>query len=194
MVLTRITSAQFYRHKFARTAQPLLDEEWVKSLATARETLRVRRQVTLLQSSTQVMPMTWGWRRPVILLPAEAAQWLPARRRVVLLHELAHIRRGDYLTQIVAQWVCAAYWFNPLVWLAARQMRVERECACDDLVLAGGCKASEYAGHPVEIAARFRRVPQMAAIAMARSAQLAGRIDGHRGRFPEPVAGRGGRW
>ena len=112
----------------------------------------------------------------MVLLPAAAAYWPEERRRVVLLHELAHVKRRDYLTQVMAQLVCALYWFNPLVWLAARQMCVEREGACDDLVLAGGCKASEYAGHLVEIAGSFRRVPQMAAIAMARSPQLAGRI------------------
>src|SRR5207244_5049552 len=72
--------------------------------------------------------------------------------------------------------VCALYWFNPLVWLASRRMCVERERACDDLVLNGGCKASDYASHLVEIARTFRRVPQVEAIAMARSSQLQNRI------------------
>lgn len=104
----------------------------------------------------------------------------------MLLHELAHVKRRDYVTQTVVQLVCALYWFNPLVWVGARQMCVERESACDDLVLAGGCKASDYAGHLVEIAGNFGRVPQMAAIAMARSSQLEGRVaaivDGARNR------------
>jgi beta-lactamase regulating signal transducer with metallopeptidase domain len=175
-VLLRLGVAQFGRRKFSRLAQPMQDADWIRLLQNACETLRWRRPVRLLQSADEVMPMTWGWWRPVILLPSAAARWTADRRRVVLLHELAHVKRRDYLTQVVAQLVCALYWFNPLVWLAARQMCVEREGACDDLVLAGGCKASDYAGHLVEIAGSFRRAPQMAAIAMARSSPLAGRI------------------
>jgi hypothetical protein len=171
-----MAGGQFYRRKFSGTAQPLQSPEWTRLLNDARETLHLRSAVTLLQSPDNVMPMTWGWWRPVVLLPAEAAQWPDERRRVVLLHELAHVKRRDYLTQIAAQLVCALYWFNPLVWFAARQMCIEREAACDDLVLSGGCKASDYAGHLVEVAASFQRVPQMAAIAMARSTQLQGRI------------------
>ncbi len=132
------------------------------------------------------MPLTWGWWRPVILLPAQADEWSPERRRVVLLHELAHVKRWDCLTQMMAWLACAVYWFNPLVWVAARRMCIERERACDDLVLDGGCKASDYAAHLVEIARTFRRVPQVAAIAMARSSRLEGRIaaivDGSRAR------------
>ena len=176
VVVARIAAGQFGRRKFSRPAQPLQDADWTRLLNEACKTLRLRGPVTLLQSAGEVMPMTWGWRRPVVLLPAAAAHWPEARRRVVLLHELAHVKRRDYLTQVVAQLICALYWFNPLVWLAARQMCVERESACDDLVLAGGCKASEYASQLVEIAGSFRRVPAMAAIAMARSSQLAGRI------------------
>src|SRR5436190_8028608 len=122
------------------------------------------------------MPVTWGWWQPVILVPAEADEWPAERRRVVLLHELAHVKRWDCLTQMIAGLSCAMYWFNPLVWVAARRMCIERERACDDLVLNAGCKASDYAAHLVEIARTFRRVPQVGAIAMARSSNLEGRI------------------
>ena len=109
----------------------------------------------------------------------------------MLLHELAHVKRWDCLTQTVARIVCALYWINPLVWLAARRMCVERERACDDLVLNGGCKASDYATHLVEIARTFRHMPQWPAIAMARSSQLQGRIaaivDASRARRSRPL-------
>src|SRR5437773_4151546 len=77
---------------------------------------------------------------------------------------------------MISRMVCAFYWFNPLVWVAARRMCIERERACDDLVLNGGCKASEYAGHLVEIARGFRRAPQAVAIAMARPSGLERRV------------------
>jgi beta-lactamase regulating signal transducer with metallopeptidase domain len=136
----------------------------------------IRRTVLVLQSENEVMPVTWGWRRPIILLPTGADQWSLERRRIVLQHELAHVKRWDCLSYFVTRIVCSLYWFNPLVWLAARRICVERERACDDLVLLGGYKASDYASHLVEIARCFRRAPQVAAIAMARSSQLEGRI------------------
>ena len=61
---------------------------------------------------------------PVVVLPQEAERWCDDRRLTVLLHELAHYRRGDALSQLASQLTCAFYWFNPLVWLAARQLRI----------------------------------------------------------------------
>ncbi|HWH71951.1 MAG TPA: M56 family metallopeptidase, partial [Candidatus Sulfotelmatobacter sp.] len=160
----------------SRAAESVADCDWLVLLRQLCEQLQIQRRVTLLQSADGVMPATWGWWRPVILLPAEAEEWSPERRRVVLLHELAHVKRWDCLTHLIARLACAVYWFNPLVWVAARRMDIERERACDDLVLNGGCKASDYAAHLVEIARSYRRVPQLAAIAMARSSHLEGRI------------------
>src|SRR5262249_28341076 len=145
-------------------------------LAVLCKELELPRRIVLLQSPDDVMPVTWGWWKPVILLPAEADEWSTERRRLVLLHELAHAKRWDCFTQMVARLACAFYWFNPLGGLAARRMCVEREGACDDLVLNRGCKASDYAAHLVEIARHFTRVPQLEAIAIARKSNLEGRI------------------
>jgi beta-lactamase regulating signal transducer with metallopeptidase domain len=176
LVLLSTVIGHFRLRRFSRNAQPLHDVDWARLLEEAGASLRLRRPVMLLQSADDPMPLTWGWRRPVVLLPAEAEHWPVERRRIVLLHELAHVKRRDCLTQLVARMVCALYWFNPLVWLAARQMCIERERACDDLVLTGGCKASDYASQLVEIATSFRRMPQVAAIAMARPSGLERRI------------------
>jgi beta-lactamase regulating signal transducer with metallopeptidase domain len=176
LVLISMAVGQFRLRQLSRNARTLRDAHWTQILAGACEIMGLRRAVTLLESVDDVMPMTWGWVHPVVLLPAEAARWPVERRRIVLLHELAHVKRWDCLTQLAANVVCAIYWFNPLVWLAMRQMRVERELACDDRVLAGGCKASDYAGHLVDIAGSFRHVRLASAIAMARSSQLEARI------------------
>jgi hypothetical protein len=123
------------------------------------------------------MPVTWGVFSPTILLPAAADEWTPERRRVVLLHELAHVARRDCLTQLLATLCCAVYWFHPGAWWAARRMRVEREEACDDRVLAAGARASDYAGHLVEVARAFRVPRPLApAMAMARGGQLQARV------------------
>jgi hypothetical protein len=177
--------------RLARQGFPLRTSDWALLLRQASDTLRLRRPVRLWQSLDDVMPLTWGWWRPVVLLPAQAAHWPAQRRRVVLLHELAHVKRWDCLTQTVARIVRALYWINPLVWLATRRMCLERERACDDLVLNGGCKASDYASQLVEIAQTYRHIPQVAAIAMARSPQIKGRIaaivDASRARRSRPL-------
>ena len=132
----------------------------------------------VVQGGEALMPMTWGWLYPVVLLPAEAEVWTTDRRRDVLLHEMAHILRFDCLTQAVAQWACAVYWFNPLAWLAAARMRKERERACDDMVLAAGVRPSDYALLLVEMAREYRsgRSAALAAVSMARSSHLEGRL------------------
>jgi len=175
-VLLTLVTGRLSLRKLRRNARVPVNPKWTALVQQLAAELRIDRRVTLLQATDDLMPVTWGWWRPVILLPAGADDWSPERRRVVLLHELSHVKRWDCLTQTIARLACAVYWFNPLVWLAARRMCVEREHACDDLVLDGGCKASDYAAHLVDIARTFRRVPHVTAIAMARSPQLQGRI------------------
>jgi carboxyl-terminal processing protease len=108
----------------------------------------LKRRVRLVRADNRTMPMTWGIVRPVILLPADAYAWPEARLRVVLAHELAHVKRWDCLTRLLARSVRALYWFNPLAWLAEARVRAEQERACDDLALGGGGVAPwEYAEH-----------------------------------------------
>jgi Tol biopolymer transport system component/beta-lactamase regulating signal transducer with metallopeptidase domain len=175
-------------HRIGRRVRPLTDPSWTALLQRLAAELGLRRRVRLCQTEQVSVPMTWGLWRPTILLPADAQSWTEERRRLVLLHELAHIQRADCLTQTLAQLACALYWFNPLTWLAARQLRVERERACDDRVLAAGARASDYAQHLLEIArqARGASCASLAAVAMARPSQLEGRLlavlDGERSR------------
>ncbi|HVD93877.1 MAG TPA: M56 family metallopeptidase, partial [Vicinamibacterales bacterium] len=138
-------------------------------------------RVRFLRTSASTMPMAWGIVRSSVLMPADADTWPEHRLRVVLLHELAHVKRRDCLTHLVAQIACAAYWFNPLAWMAARRLRTERERACDDLVLAAGTRGSEYADQLLDIArvmraGRFPAVLGGASLAMAQRSQLEGRL------------------
>lgn len=161
-----------------RRARPETSDTWLDALEHARLLSAVEGPVRLLRSDRLDVPVAWGWGTPAVVLPADADEWDEDRRRAVLLHELAHLARGDAQTQIVAQTAVALHWFDPLAWWAYGQMLVEREHACDDAVLRGGARPSAYAGHLVEIASGLQRRP--AALAgfapMARHSRLEGRV------------------
>jgi TonB family protein len=124
-----------------KSSRPFLDE---RSCRMLRE-MCPDRHVALLTSGKKSMPITWGLFPPRIVLPAEAEAWREDRLRVVLCHELAHVRRRDWAWQMAAEIVKAIYWFHPMVWLAARRLRQESEIACDDIVLNSGLSATLYA-------------------------------------------------
>lgn len=160
-----------------RRAVELTDEAWVRLTDGLSRRLRLGRIVRLLREPRATVPMTWGVFRPVVLLPQEAEGWDDERRRVVLAHELAHVRRWDAATQWVAHLALLVYWFNPLVWIAVRRLREEREHACDDAVLEIGTRAADYAGHLLEIVRSLGSAPgPAAALAMARRSQFEGRL------------------
>src|SRR5262249_24027147 len=119
--------------------------------------MRSERVVGLRQRVAEMMPMTWGVLRPQILLPNGVEDWPEERQRVVITHEIAHVKRCDWFIQTTAQLVCAIYWFNPLFWLACRQLYRESEQACDDIVVRLGFDARDYASHLLHIARAFRR-------------------------------------
>jgi len=149
-------------------------------LAPIREAageLGLRRPVTVLMGDDGIVPVATGLLRPAVLLPREAANWSQERLHIALLHEMAHIRRRDCVTQALAELAGALYWLNPLVWLAIRCLRIEREHASDDLVLTAGNKASDYAAHLLALARPLESHElASAAIAMASSSHLEARL------------------
>jgi beta-lactamase regulating signal transducer with metallopeptidase domain len=154
-VLARLAAGTFKVWLIARRAEPLNDSYWTGLRRQLAAELGLGLEIGLLKSSRVAVPMTWGVLRPVVLLPVDADDWSEECCRIVLLHELAHIKRRDCLTQMLAQLACALHWFNPLVWSAASRLRVERELACDDQVLEVGTRASDYASHLVALAGSF---------------------------------------
>jgi beta-lactamase regulating signal transducer with metallopeptidase domain len=162
----------------SRRATLLSDSRWLRLIETTPAISHLAPQVRVLESDEASMPMTWGILRPTLLMPSSAERWSDWQCRNILLHELAHVERRDCLTQLIAHITCAVYWFNPLAWVAAHRMRVERELACDDCVISAGSVASDYAENLLEVA-RSLRAPAFTshtAIAMARPSQLSGRL------------------
>jgi TonB family protein len=145
--------------RFAIRAERIADGVWWTSAEAMRQQIGLTQPITLLQTGHPSLLVTWGLRRPRLIIPAGAQEWDEDRIRLVLAHELAHIRRGDWLVQCLAELLRAVYWFNPLIWIACARLRQESEQACDDEVLARGVDGAEYAAHLVEIARDLRQRP-----------------------------------
>jgi TonB family protein len=153
---------------------------WTEIADSIARELALRRPVHLLESDHPSLLVTWGLWQPKVILPVAARSWPDDRVAIVLRHELAHIRRGDWIIQLAGEVLRSAYWFNPLLWIACARLRQESEQACDDEVLTSGVAGPDYASHLVDLArllktqsARGLRVP---APAIARSSSLERRV------------------
>lgn len=163
-----------------------------EELRSRVDALTDHRPLELILGPSGRSPMTWGWRRPVLLMPAEAESWPHDQLRSVVLHELSHIERADWLTQTMARLGCALFWFHPGVWLIARRMEAESEHAADDRVLTMGCPPEDYAQHLVEVARSVQFGRTSLGVAMARKAPIRDRLDAvlASGRNRRPIAQR----
>lgn len=119
-----------------RTKRPL-PQAWVAHVSTLCARMRVRRAVAVYESAIAKVPAVIGCLRPVILIPAAALMNLSARElEAVLAHELAHIRRFDYLANLVQTAIETLLFYHPAVWWVGRRVRAEREHCCDDMAVA----------------------------------------------------------
>jgi TonB family protein len=159
-------------------AERLRDGEWTRLVEQASATQSVGRQVAVLETAAPDLLATWGLIAPCVLLPSGARSWTPDRARVVICHELAHIRRRDWVTQMIAEVLLTIYWFNPLMWMTCSRLRRDSEQACDDAVLRAGIPARSYAGHLLDLARLCRRQGSAWAVGtpMARRSTLERRI------------------
>ncbi len=152
IVLVRVAAGHLRIRLSLRRAPVLRDPVWQSKLAEISASIGLRRGVDLRRGAETEVPFSYGLLRPVIVLPAQSQDWSDARRSVVFLHELTHIRRFDWLACLVSQLARAAYWFHPLAWLAASRLRQEQERSCDDAVVTAGAGQSAYAEHLVALA------------------------------------------
>ncbi|HEV8657405.1 MAG TPA: M56 family metallopeptidase [Thermoanaerobaculia bacterium] len=162
----------------AQRSAEITDDESLRELDRARDHLRLSQEVRLLRSDSVSVPVIWGLFKPVLLLPASSIEWPIERVRVVLVHELAHVKRLDGLTLLITKAAVAIFWFHPLMWTLERVARAECERACDDLVLESGTKPSDYAEHLLSIAKAIPQVDPFRSVtlAMSRRSQLEGRL------------------
>jgi len=186
----RQLAATIHLRRLVRSASPSpqLDRE----VETLRRESGLGRPVRVVISDDVAVPITWGFRRPGIALPGSAPEWPARERRVVLLHELAHVRRGDALALAVSRLAQVLYWWNPLVWWLAGVARRDAEVASDALVVSGGVRAASYARELLAVVRRASGRPAVAGVAAWGAAPgLAERIEAlHESRQPGLVTRR----
>ena len=178
ILFMRLLAGKMIIWRLTRKSEKVTEPSWLNLSLSLIEQFQIKRSVCLLKSSRVKMPMTWGLKHPKILLPATAEFWSGDQRRLVLMHEFAHVKRLDSLTQFLSLLSVTVQWFNPFMWFSYRQFLKEREQACDDFVLKECSQATEYAGLLLNIARSFSsaRVLSQATVAMARRKQLEGRL------------------
>ena len=169
LVLARVLVGLWQVNSVQRSALP-----WARGRLVV-EQIAPERRVDVLLHEELPGPMTCGTLRPVIVLPVEAEGWEAEDLQRAMVHELEHVRRGDWVIQSMARAVCALYWFHPLVWTGWRRLTLEAERACDDAVL--GCsEATAYADQLVGLAERLSSLENTPLLAMAKRSDLATRV------------------
>ncbi len=165
----------FFRFLFAKKPS---NAGWEQALQEARQALGVTRRIRLALSPRCSVPVAVGMIRPRVIVPPAALEWDAPKRKVALLHEVAHITRRDSLTQFLGQLTRALHWWNPLVWVLVARMRDLGERACDDLVLKVTRAPEDYAENLIEIARTFRRTHFAAAqVGIVSSSKLGARVE-----------------
>ena len=154
-------------------AQVQRDGPLCDALRQARLRLSGYPKVEVAISPSISSPMALGILRPIIVFPADLVEKLSADKlALILMHELAHVRRWDNLTRLLHRLVSAVLFFHPAVWLCGRMLRREAEQACDDLVVCATGHSEAYARGLAHVAERavhlnplIRRIPTMNAFA-----------------------------
>jgi beta-lactamase regulating signal transducer with metallopeptidase domain len=174
VVLSLSLAAAFWRlRRIRRNGLPCPElRELTQSLANH---CGIQRSIEVLVHQDIPAPLTCGVWRPAIILPTEARNWSEAHLRRALVHELEHVRRGDWAIQLVARATCACYWFHPLVWVAWRRLGLEAESACDDAVVQNSERA-DYAEQLVLLAQQMSNAHTHPALGMANRSDLSTRV------------------
>ncbi len=170
--------------RLRQLASQLGRRDLIETVFRLARAIGVRRRLKVLDSALVRVPTVIGWLKPVILLPAGLATGLPPHQlEAILAHELAHIRRYDYLVNLLQSLVETLLFYHPAVWFISQRIRAERENCCDDIAVAAGAERLAYAESLLHVAQRCvegraaRRIsPAPALGAVGKVSQLRSRV------------------
>jgi len=142
----RFTGSYVLSCRYKRYGTTDLPEEWNKKIRKIASSIRLGKNVRVVQSLIATIPMASGWIKPVIVLPASIISGIPANQlEAIITHELAHIKRNDYLVNILQSLIEIIMFYNPAMWWISGLIRTEREKCCDDITLIAGNERIIYA-------------------------------------------------
>ncbi|MGA3006847.1 MAG: M56 family metallopeptidase [Opitutaceae bacterium] len=150
VVLGRFLAGSVLIRARAHRTSRAVAAEWGQAIREAARQLDLASGINVLQDDRTVSPAVWGFFKPTVFLP-QSPDWTDDRKRAVLLHEFAHIKRRDLQMLWVTQCAAAVYWFHPVVLHAANEYRMACEQACDDAVVSAGVSPSDYASYLLDI-------------------------------------------
>lgn len=176
VALARLGGGLVINRRIRRAAEPLEDPSWIDVVAQGCAQVGLQHPPRIGVSQTIAVPAVSGVLNPMLLLPPDAREWSESCRRVVVLHELAHLKRRDCLVQLLSDVARALYWFHPLIHAAAVRLRDEREQACDDVVIASGTPPTLYADHLLDLVRAGMKLPPAPAVAFGAPSRLHDRI------------------
>ena len=172
----RFAAGLLYNQRIISSAIPL-ENEWTHFIEEAGKKLGINRLISLAQSAAVSAPVVIGYLRPVILIPAGMLTGLSSDQlQTIFLHELAHIKRYDYLVNVVQSFVEVLFFFNPFVWTLSGHIRREREYCCDDVVIRRHGAKLAYAYALAQLAENSRATPSLALSLTGDKNQLLNRI------------------
>jgi beta-lactamase regulating signal transducer with metallopeptidase domain len=193
LFLARLAHGTWTVWRIVRSTQPVPGRAWQQLLDECQRALGLRGRVRLRLAGPGFVPSAAGLLRRTVLLPDEALHWTREQRKLVLMHELGHFRRGDLWAHALGRLACALHWFNPFVWVLHRQLAIEREFACDQLVIARGAEPDDYATLLFEMATAARRRPVSEAAFLTMASRRTGKLEARVRRILSPVR-KAGRW
>jgi beta-lactamase regulating signal transducer with metallopeptidase domain len=173
LIVVSLISDLWRVRRLVRQGLPWIDLQ--RRVTVLADDAGLRRRVDVVTHEEVSAPFVYGVGRPSIVLPADASGWIDADLDRALVHELEHVRRGDWLVQVVARFATACYWCHPLVWVAWRRLCLEAERACDDAVVQRA-ERTDYAEQLVTMARRMSRMNVQPVLGMANRSDLARRV------------------
>ena len=174
-----------------RASKPVPGPAWQQLLVDCQRTVGMSGRVHLRLAGVGFVPSATGLLRRTVLLPAEALRWTHEQSRLVLLHELGHFRRGDLWTHALGRLACALHWFNPCAWYLQRQLAIEREYACDALVIARGAAPTDYATLLYEMATSAHHHTSIPAAFLTMASSRTGKLEARIHRILAPALRKG---